>query len=88
MLHNLKLGVLALCDDVIKVESTVGLEAGHILHHRVIGPDGICGNYVNVGQGARDADGLTPADEFLFGFLVELVLNGGHYDSSVFISSS
>ena len=62
MLHNLKLGVLALGDDVIKVEGAVGLETGHVLHHRVIGPDGIGSDNVNVGEGTGYTNGLTAAD--------------------------
>ena len=64
VLDDFKLRVLALGDDEVAVKRAVGLELGHVLHDRVVGPDGVGGDYVNVGKGAGDGDGLAAADEF------------------------
>ena len=70
MLDDLELGVFAFGYDVIKVESAISLETGHILHDRVVRADWIGSDNVDVGEGTCNADGLTPANELLFGLLV------------------
>ena len=78
MLYNLELGVFAFGNDVIKVESSVGLKARHVLHDRIIGTDGICGDNINIGKCAGDADCFTTANKLLFRLLIELCSYGGH----------
>src|SRR6059058_1461170 len=63
VLDDLELRVLALGDDVLAIHLTVGDQLRHVLHHRVVGPDGIGGDDVDVGELARHRDRLAARDE-------------------------
>ena len=77
VLDYLELGMLTLGHDEVAVESAVGLQLRHVLHHRVVGPDGVCGDDVHIGQRAGDGDGLGAADQLFGGLLEHFILNGG-----------
>ena len=65
MFHNLELGVLALGHDELAVQVAIGHEPGYVLHHSIVGPDGIGGDYVHVRKAAGHGDGLAAADKLL-----------------------
>jgi hypothetical protein len=72
VLDDLKLRVLGFGDDILAVQLAVGHQLGHVLHHRVVRPDRIGGDDVDVGQFAGHGDRLAAADQrflFLLGFL-------------------
>src|SRR5207247_8605830 len=77
VLDDLKLRVLGFGHDVLAVQLTVGHQLGHVLHHRVVGPDRVGGDDVNIGQLASDRNRLAAADQRLL-FLLRLLNDLGH----------
>ncbi len=79
MLHDFKLRVFAFRDDIFAIHFPVSHQLGHVLHHGVVGADGVSRNYVNVGQFASHRDGLAAGDQgCFFNFLFLLFDYCGH----------
>jgi hypothetical protein len=59
VLDDFKLRVLAFGDDVFAVHFAVGHELADVLHHGVIGSDGISGNHIHIGELAGNGNRLA-----------------------------
>src|SRR5579875_56275 len=65
VLDDLELAVLAVGDDVLGVELAVGDQLRDLVHHLRVGADGVCRDYVHVGQPHTVGHGLTAGEQLL-----------------------
>ena len=65
VLNNLKLGMLALRHDILRIEVAVGDHFGYHLHDRIVGTDRIGRHHIDIDQAAGLGNSLTAADQHL-----------------------
>lgn len=65
MLHDLELGVLTVCDDILGIHLPIGDELGDGVHYLRVWPYGVGGSHVDIGQGNAQGHCLAAGEQLL-----------------------